>query len=81
MKEFIKKTALKFFYWWYNQPGSNTEQGWDKFIEKFPEYNIEDPIELLKESLEFMNKVPNKKYGDNYKICSKIGNFLKNIKS
>lgn len=24
-----KAIATKFFYWWHNQPGSNTEQGFD----------------------------------------------------
>ena len=37
----------------------------------------ESVLELLKESVYFMNKVPNKVYGDNYSICSKIDKFLK----
>lgn len=39
---------------------------------------LADAKNLLKECEEFMNKVPNKKYGDNYKICSKINKFLNN---
>ena len=34
---------------------------------------------LLKESLNFMNLVPNKKYGDNYELCSRINKFLKEL--
>jgi hypothetical protein len=29
--EAIKKVATEFFYWWYNQKGSNTEQGFDEW--------------------------------------------------
>lgn len=28
-KKDLKAVCVKFFYWWYNQPGSNTEQGFD----------------------------------------------------
>ncbi len=38
---------------------------------------IKEAKQLLKEALEFLNKVPNKKYGDNYKLTSKIDKFLK----
>lgn len=27
----LKKICIKFFYWWYNQPGNDTEQGFDKW--------------------------------------------------
>lgn len=37
----------------------------------------EKAINLLTESVKFMNLVPNNKYGDNYSICSKIDKFLK----
>ena len=26
-----KKIAIDFFYWWHNQPGSNTEYGFDEY--------------------------------------------------
>lgn len=26
-----KEIATKFFYWWYNQPSANTEQGFDSW--------------------------------------------------
>lgn len=32
-KELIKKYCTEFFYWWYNQPSSNTEQGFDDWWE------------------------------------------------
>ena len=25
----IKEVATEFFYWWHNQPGANTQQGFD----------------------------------------------------
>lgn len=34
-------------------------------------------VNLLTESVKFMNLVPNNKYGGNYSICSKIDKFLK----
>ena len=36
-------------------------------------------LELLKESVAFMNLVPNRKYGDNYELCSRIDKFLKEL--
>ena len=30
--ENIKKISTSFFYWWYNQDGSNTEQGFDSYV-------------------------------------------------
>ena len=39
----------------------------------------ESALELLKESVYFMNKVPNNKYGDNYSICSEIDKLIYNI--
>jgi len=41
--------------------------------------NYYKSLQLLKESVNFMNKVPNNKYGDNYKLCSSIDEFLKHI--
>ena len=29
----IREHAIKFFYWWHNQPGNNTEQGYESFLE------------------------------------------------
>ena len=40
---------------------------------------VDKSTELLKESLNFMNQVPNNKYGGNYELCSKISKFLKEI--
>lgn len=35
-KDIIKQISVDFFRWWWNQPGNNTEEGfdfyWDKFI-------------------------------------------------
>ncbi len=28
-KDSAKKMATDFFYWWYNQPGTNTQDGFD----------------------------------------------------
>jgi len=28
----LKPVVIAFFYWWYNQPGSNTAQGFDDYI-------------------------------------------------
>ena len=36
-----------------------------------------ESVDLLKNAVKFMNQVPNNKYGDNYELCSKIDNFLK----
>jgi len=36
-----------------------------------------ESTELLKDAVKFMNQVPNNKYGNNYELCSKIDNFLK----
>jgi hypothetical protein len=33
MREAAKKLATEFFYWWHNQPGSNTQSGFDDFAE------------------------------------------------
>jgi hypothetical protein len=30
--EILKKFTTGFFYWWYNQDGSNTLQGYDEYI-------------------------------------------------
>ncbi|MFW6311690.1 MAG: hypothetical protein ACOC1K_05590 [Nanoarchaeota archaeon] len=38
---------------------------------------LKEAISLLKESVAFMNLVPNNKYDDHYKLCSKINRFLK----
>ena len=32
-KKEIKKDCLAFFYWWYNQPGRNTEEGFELWFE------------------------------------------------
>lgn len=29
----IKRIAVEFFYWWYNSPGTNTEQGFEEWAE------------------------------------------------
>ena len=36
-KEELKRLCTDFFYWWYNQPGSNTQQGFDEWWEKTQE--------------------------------------------
>ena len=28
----VKRETCAFFYWWYNQPGANTEQGYDQWV-------------------------------------------------
>jgi hypothetical protein len=33
-KEPAKAIATEFFYWWHNQPGNNTEQGFDQWWEE-----------------------------------------------
>ena len=33
-EEYLKKKCTKFFYWWYNQPGNNTGQGFDEWYKK-----------------------------------------------
>jgi hypothetical protein len=43
------------------------------------EFYVDKSTELLKESLNFMNLVPNNKYGDNYELCSRINKFLKEL--
>ena len=40
---------------------------------------IEKSQFLLKESVAFMNLVPNRKYGDNYELCSRIDKFFKEL--
>jgi len=32
-KEDIKELVTSFFYYWYNQPGTNTEEGFEKWYE------------------------------------------------
>ena len=39
----------------------------------------EEANNLLKDAVKFMNQVPNNKYGDNYELCSRIDNFLKEV--
>ena len=34
-KDTAKKMATDFFRWWYNQPGTNTDQGFDEWWEQF----------------------------------------------
>lgn len=38
MEEFFKLTfkdrCVEFYYWWHNQPGTNTEDGFDDWIEQ-----------------------------------------------
>ncbi|MFW5889301.1 MAG: hypothetical protein ACOCUD_02865 [Bacillota bacterium] len=41
---------------------------------------LKEAVSLLKESVAFMNLVPNNKYDDHYKLCSRIDKFLKNKK-
>jgi len=31
-KDELKKSHCEFFRWWWNQPGQNTEQGYDDWI-------------------------------------------------
>lgn len=38
---------------------------------------VDEAKDLLGEALDFMNMVPNNKYGDHYKLCTKIARFLK----
>ena len=45
------------------------------FIDFFKKYY--KSLQLLKESVSFMNKVPNNKYGDNYELRSRIDKFLR----
>lgn len=33
-KEQLKAACTDFFYWWYNQPGSNTHQGFDAWFDE-----------------------------------------------
>ena len=33
-KEELKIVCCAFFRWWYNQPGNNTEQGFDKWYDE-----------------------------------------------
>jgi len=30
--EEMKEHAIAFFTWWWNQPGTNTEQGYDEWV-------------------------------------------------
>ena len=30
-KEFAQSVATGFFYWWHNQPGTNTQQGFEQW--------------------------------------------------
>ena len=32
LREERKADCTAFFYWWYNQPGSNTDQGYDQWL-------------------------------------------------
>ena len=48
-----------------------TKQEEDYFI------SLEKAKELLKESVEMLNLIPNRKYCENYKLCSRIDKFLK----
>jgi hypothetical protein len=36
--------------------------------------------DLLKKILEFLNTVPNRKYGDNYQLCSELSKYIKEHK-
>lgn len=36
-KDIAKAMATEFFRWWYNQPGSNTDQGFDEWWDQFAE--------------------------------------------
>lgn len=31
-KDSVKEIAVNFFYWWHNQSGSNTSEGFDEYI-------------------------------------------------
>lgn len=33
-------------------------------------------LDLLRQSLEYLNQVPNNKYCENYRLCNKIENFF-----
>ena len=33
-------------------------------------------LDLLRQSLEYLNQIPNNKYCENYKLCTKIENFF-----
>jgi hypothetical protein len=32
LQEGEKERCVEFFRWWYNQPGTNTEQGYDRWV-------------------------------------------------
>ena len=34
-REYAKRVATEFYYWWHNQPGTNTEQGFEEFWREF----------------------------------------------
>ena len=40
-EEEVRDIALKFFYHWYNSPGSNTEQGFDEWFKDNKKKNEE----------------------------------------
>lgn len=40
-----KAIAIEFFYWWHNQPGANTEQGFDDWWVEIGEAKYADNLE------------------------------------
>ena len=53
--------------------------GWeavDGYIIRNQQEIIEESTRLLKLARAFMNKVPDRKYGRNYKLCAEIDKFL-----
>lgn len=44
----LKKFCTSFFYWWHNQPGANTQQGFDSWM------NTEEAAKLFRLAAEDM---------------------------
>lgn len=42
-KEIAKKIATDFYYWWHNQPGTNTQDGFDSFWEQYSLADLNEP--------------------------------------
>ncbi len=44
-KKIAKKISTDFYYWWHNQPGTNTQDGFDSFWEQYTVTDMNESVE------------------------------------
>lgn len=79
LEEKVKKLATDFFYYWWNEPGNSTQEGYDYFIEKKGRALLEEiltakdkEIERLKEEVKNQFEHLQRKHDENSLLKERI---------